>query len=369
MFFVNLFKGWFLRGWFFFDLVVGILYFILLILISFWLYRMIKNKLAGKGSFRRGFSVLGIMLIIYFMIGCFVLLIFNGAGRHVDVKAESPTLTIQKNGKSLVVNKVSVKVPNGQSNGISTSVSSFEFIAVNSDTGKKEWTKKSNWQDYVLGQTNNEMIVINPKKKKLSFIDLLTGKETMTEKELYQKVPELKGNLSYEFTDYFIDKKEDMYIYGLDNHYYKLDLQNYTLKEDDSYKKIVNDHTFDHSFFQKGSLPVFSANENDQKELMNTLNEINTHFINPSILAYDSKESIAYISYQTKRNEQSLTLSKVNLQSKKVNWSTTVETNNEIMGYIEDNDLFIQSAGNLYRISLKDGKLHFKYEYLWNKSV
>ncbi|QQZ07692.1 PA2928 family protein [Heyndrickxia vini] len=348
---------------------MGILYVVLFLLISIWLYITIKKIKAGKSSFKRTFTVLGTMLIVYFFIGCFVLLVFNGAGRHVDVKAEVPSLTINKNGKSLIVNKVAIKVPNGQSNGISTSVSSFEFIAVNRVTGQKEWTKKSNWQDYVIGQTNNEMIVINTKKKKLTFIDLLTGKESMSEKEFYQKVPGIEGKLSYNFTDYYIDNKKDMYVYGIDNHYYKIDLKDFSLKESDNYKKIINDHTFDNAFFKTGDLQVFAANDETQKEIQDALKEINSHLINLSILAYDKKDSTGYISYNEKRNDDSLTFSKVNLQNKKVLWSTTIQTTNEIIGFIENNDLYIQSAGYVYRISLTDGKVQYKYSYLWNKSV
>ncbi|GIN86366.1 hypothetical protein J6TS2_27520 [Heyndrickxia sporothermodurans] len=369
MFFQNILRGWLFRDWFFFDVVLGIIYFILFLVIAFWLFLTIKKRRFGKGSFKRAGIFLSLLLIFYFVIGSLALLTFSGAGRHVEVNSEAPTVTMNKNGKSIIVNKVRARIPNGHSNGVSTSTSTFEFIAVNSGTGKKEWTKKSTWQDYVIGQTKDDMIIMNPKKKQLSFIDMMTGKKSLSEDELYQKLPKLKGNLSFEMTDYFIENKKNMYLYGLDNQYYKIDLEKFTLNKSDNYKTILEEHTFESPFFLKGRFLANEISEDDQQLINDALKEINSRFINLSILAYDPKNSVAYISYSPKRNDPSLTISKVKIPNKKIIWSTSIQAGDESSGFMEENNMYFQTNGYLYKISLENGKILFKYSYLWNKSI
>ena len=49
---------------------------------------------------------------------------------------------------------------NGRTNGISTSNSLFQVISVNSQTGERMWSKRLGWRDYLIGQTD-QYVVLN----------------------------------------------------------------------------------------------------------------------------------------------------------------------------------------------------------------
>jgi predicted PurR-regulated permease PerM len=190
---VNLLENWRPVGWFNLDLAVYIIYAVILASLILMLYLQVKRKRRQQPlRWRKLAAAAGIVLVFEFLVGTFFLWIFNAAGRSVTIELDSPAIMIAEDGHHLSINKMRKKIPNGQSNGISTSISHFELVAVDINTGLTSWHRKSFWQEYVMGNTSQGILTVNPKKEKLQFIDPRTGETALTEKELVAQFPELE---------------------------------------------------------------------------------------------------------------------------------------------------------------------------------
>lgn len=67
-------------------------------------------------------------------------------------------------------------IPNGRTNGISTSNSLFQVISVNSQTGERMWSKRLGWRDYLIGQTDQYVVLNNADNEAIYLLDTKTGK-------------------------------------------------------------------------------------------------------------------------------------------------------------------------------------------------
>lgn len=364
MMMVNLLENWRPVGWFNLDLALYILYAVILASLILILRLQIRRKRRNIPLRWRSLATsIGIMLVIEFLAGSFFLVVFNAAGRSVSVNLDSATVVVEKNGQPLAINKVRMKIPNGQSNGISTSISHFELVAVDVNTGGTSWHRKSYWQEYVIGNTNMGILTVNPKKEKLHFIDPLTGKTALTEKELVAQFPGLKDNLSYSFTDYRVVSSDELYLFALDGSYYKVDFAGMKATASPEYKEFLSN-----SFFNKA--PVGLSDEEvravgDQlKKLYPDLQEMILLFAEPG-------GTTALVGYHEKRNEKTWSLSRVSLQEPKSLWKTKVDNpGNETYGGTKSgNALLIFSNGKQYKLDWETGQIIYEYIYRWNKTV
>ncbi|MGG7017867.1 UNVERIFIED_CONTAM: hypothetical protein P3E19_31690, partial [Pseudomonas aeruginosa] len=73
------------------------------------------------------------------------------------------------------------------------------------------WSKRLGWRDYLIGQTDQYVVLNNADNEAIYLLDTKTGKKEFSEADLVKKFPELKDYLSSDFVDYrFMDNR---YLY------------------------------------------------------------------------------------------------------------------------------------------------------------
>nr|WP_318539707.1 PA2928 family protein [Terribacillus saccharophilus] len=227
----DFFRDWTFTGWFWHDITLWILVGVFVVLCVLFLIRSIKRS----SSLKKVIGMVVLLLVGEFIIGSFVMTVFHAAGRSVTMSLDSPTIVAEDD--DLAINKIRMRIPNGQSNGISTSASRFQIIAVDLETGEKKWSRKAIWQEYVLGQTEEGILVVDMKNEELYFLDAASGEVRLDEEEWTEKYPQLTDNVSYEQSDYYIDDTGGLYLYALDGKYYHV--ADGQLTEDPAYEKEV----------------------------------------------------------------------------------------------------------------------------------
>ncbi len=365
---VNLLENWRPVGWFNLDLALYIIYAVILTSLLHILRLQIRRKrrsipLHGKSLA----ATIGVVLLVEFLAGSFFLVVFNAAGRSVAIEMDSPASIAGEEENPLFISKMRMKIPNGHSNGISTSISHFELIAVDVSTGQTAWHRKSYWQEYVIGHTSQGILTVNAKKKKLQFIDPLTGKTALTEKELVAQFPGLADNLSYSFTDYRVASPDELYLYALDGSYYKVDFAGRKAAASPEYKEFLSS-----SFANKTVLGI-SAEE--VQAVGDQLKKLYPDLLETVLLHADSGGTTALIGYHEKRNEKTWTISLVSLQEHNLLWKSKVDdsansTPGSTLAAIKiGNAAIIMSNGKQYKLDWETGKIMYEYIYRWNKSV
>lgn len=364
MMMVNLLENWRPVGWFNLDLVIYIIYAVILASLILILRRHLRQKRRQHPPrWKNLAATIGVVLFIEFLAGSFFLLVFNAAGRSVSINLDSQTVMVEKDGQPLSINKVRMKIPNGHSNGISTSISHFELVAVDVNTGETSWHRKSYWQEYVIGNTSMGILTVNPKKEKLQFIDPLTGKTALTEKELVAQFPGLKDNLSYSFTDYRAVSPDELYLFALDGSYYKVDFAGMKATTSPEYKEFLSN-----SFFNKAPLGL---SDEEVRAVGDQLKKLYPDLQEMILLHADPGGNTVLVGYHEKRNEKTWSLSRVSLQEPKSLWKTKVDNpGNETYGGIKSgNAVLIFSNGKQYKLDWDTGSMMYEYIYRWNKTV
>jgi hypothetical protein len=365
---VNLLENWRPVGWFNLDLALYVIYAVILASLLLILRLQIRRRrrslpLRGKSLA----TTIGVLLLVEFLAGSFFLVVFNAAGRSVSIELDSPALIAGEEGHPLTINKIRMKIPNGHSNGISTSISHFELIAVDVNTGQTAWNRKSYWQEYVIGHTSQGILTVNAKKKKLQFIDALTGKTALTEKELVAQFPGLADNLSYSFTDYRVVSPNELYLYALDGSYYKVDFAGRKAAASPEYKDFLSN-----SFANKTGLGI-SAEE--VRAVGDQLKKLYPDLLETVLLHADSSGTTALVGYHEKRNEKTWTLSLVSLQEHNLLWKSKVDapasgiSGSTFAAIRIGNAAIIMTNGKQYKLDWETGKIVYEYIYRWNKSV
>jgi len=113
-------------------------------------------------------------------------------------------------------------------------------ISVNSQTGERMWSKRLGWRDYLIGQTDQYVVLNNADNEAIYLLDTKTGKKQFSEADLVKKFPELKDYLSSDFVDYRFMDNRYLYIYGLNNRYYQLDLKNWQFKTRPNFQRSLS---------------------------------------------------------------------------------------------------------------------------------
>lgn len=360
-FFIN----WLPGGWFMQDIVLYIIYLVMVVSCLLSLIKGIKKILKREKSI--GDTIWTVILILFseFLIGSFVLIVFNGALSSVRVELESPTVIVGEGNETLAINKMRMVLPNGVENGITTNVVKFTLVAVDLKNGKKCWTRLSGWQEYVIGESANGILTIDNKKKVLNFINPKTGKINISENEWVKKLPELKDNLSYNENDYELVSENELYLYALDGKYYKVDMVNNIVTESPDYKNVL-----DEKFFN--SRNTMKLSEEDMQWVQQAGTVYYSDLLDMSILWAEDRNS-ALIAYHQKRNDENLSISMVSLNQRSIKWTKTIEYQNTGMSKDsisiskEDGWFYIISNGNLYKISQDEGNMDYVYQYRWNK--
>ena len=116
-----------------------------------------------------------LILLVYLAVVHFAGLIFFGMFRSVTIE-EKVRRFILKNER-LNFNRAN-DYSNGRTNGISTSNSLFQVISVNSQTGERMWSKRLGWRDYLIGQTDQYVVLNNADNEAIYLLDTKTGKKS-----------------------------------------------------------------------------------------------------------------------------------------------------------------------------------------------
>lgn len=367
--FINPLENWRPVGWFNLDLAVYIIYAVILAGLILILNNAFKRK-RRQQPLHPGMLVkaAGIVLVVGFLAGTFFLWVFNAAGRSVTVELDSPAIVLEESGHHLSINKIRMRIPNGHSNGISTSVSHFELIAVDINTGETRWHRKSYWQEYAIGHTSQGILTVDSKKKKLQFIDPQTGKTALTEKELVAQIPALKGNLSYSFTDYRLTSAGELYLYALDGQYYKVDLAANTATAKPEYEKLVKGGSF-------RSPDVYGISEEEAWNIQSQLPKLYPELLEMKLLNIDPGDATALVGYHEKRNEKTWSISRISLREHNLMWKARVDApetgtaGEAYAGWRSGNKTLIFTNGKQFSIDWETGNIAYEYVYRWNKAV
>ncbi len=358
------FLNWIPSGWFMQDITLYIIYSVMIFSCLLFLIKRVKKILKREKNIKD--TIWGIISILFseFLIGSFVLIAFNGALSNVRVELESPTILAGESNNALVINKMRMVLPNGVEHGITTNIVKFTLVAVDLKDGSKCWTRLSGWQEYIVGESTNGLLILNNKKKVLNFINPKTGKIDITEKEWVEKLPELKDNLSYNENDYYLASENELYLYALDGKYYRVDMVNNVVSESPDYKNILSERFY---FFNN----ISGLSSDELQSVEQACITYYSDLLDMNILWADG--STALISYHQKRNDDKISVSMVSLNEHSIKWTTPIEYNftgmmNHSISISKDDDWFyIISNGNLYKLSQENGSMEYVYQYRWNK--
>lgn len=363
----SFFLNWIPSGWFLQDITLYIIYSVMLISCLLFLIKRVKKILKREKNIKDTIWAIILILFSEFLVGSFVLIAFNGALSNVRVELESPTILAGESNNALIINKMRLVLPNGVERGITTNVVKFTLVAVDLKDGSKRWTRLSGWQEYVVGESTNGLLVLNNKKKVLYFINPKTGKVDITEKEWVERLPELKDSLSYNEIDYYLVSKNELYLYALDGKYYKVDMVNHAVSESPDYKNIMSERS---SLFNN----ISGLSSDDLHPVEQACNTYYSDLLDMNILWSDGRNT-ALISYHQKRDDDKFNVSLVSLNQRSIKWTTPVEYNDSGMMHnsfsiSKDDDWFyIISNGNLYKLSQENGNIEYVYQYRWNKRI
>ncbi|MFP7492887.1 PA2928 family protein [Terribacillus saccharophilus] len=348
----DFFNDWTFTGWFWHDLTLWILAGLFVLLCLLLLVRSVRRR----SSMKKVSGLLLVLLVGEFLIGSFVMTVFHAAGRSVTMSFDSPMVVTEDDG--IAINKIRMKIPNGQENGISTSDNRFQIVAVDLKTGKKEWGRKAIWQEYVLGQTEDGILVVNSKDEELYFLDAATGDVHLEEKDWVEHYPELADNLSHEQADYYIDDTGSLYLYALDGKYYRV--AEGKLTKNPAYEKEV----------QKG---FFGDEENGEAErVQQVVQELYPDLLEAQPIMGTEKDASMLLAYKEKRNQEQITVARVSTKEAVIQWKTKVDYQEEpgtspLDVHMSEDATYVFAAGSLYKISEPAGVLEFVYQYRWNK--
>ncbi|PAD38453.1 PA2928 family protein [Terribacillus sp. 7520-G] len=350
----DFFQDWTFTGWFWHDVTLWILVGLFVALCTLFLVRGIRRL----SSIKKLISMIIFLLVGEFIVGSFVMTVFHGAGRSVTMNLDSPTIVAED--ANLAINKIRMKIPNGHENGISLSVSRFEIIAVDLESGEREWSRKSSWQEYVLGLTDDGVMVVNGKAEELYFLDPATGEVRLEEEDWTETYPELADNLSYEQADYYLDEGGSIYLYALNSKYYRI--ADGRMTEDPAYGKEL----------QKG---FFGDGENGEaEEAQQIVQKLYPDLLEAQPIIGTNKDGSMLLMYKEKRNQDQMMIARVSTGESRVSWKLAVDYDHqEIPGespvgvFFTEDAACIQAAGKLYKVSEQDGTVDFVYQYRWNK--
>lgn len=102
--------------------------------------------------------ITSILLIIFLLISNFLMIVFGLAGRAFPIKSDSTIYT--DDSQSIAVQMVRGSENNGTSNGITPIISHHLLVAVNIETGEKQWTKSASSKETLIGNFMGGLLFI-----------------------------------------------------------------------------------------------------------------------------------------------------------------------------------------------------------------
>ncbi|AJK87445.1 MULTISPECIES: PA2928 family protein [Lysinibacillus] len=286
--------SWRLNGWLVHDIFLGVIFGLGLLLL---LFIAIKRK----------HLIISIsLLIVYIVVSNALMIVFGLAGRSFPIKSDS-SIYIDESQK-IAVQMVQGSENNGTSNGITHLISHYLIVAVNLETGEKQWTKSASYKETLIGNFMDGLLIHHRDGEygQLSLLDIETGKEILSEKEFRQQHQPLIDILSNS-AQQLIALQNKLYLEGVDGHFYHYDGK--TLNKDDNAKNYIAAR-----FFIESDLPGYFATHqqplDDYEEIQDFSHQVlsepairNYQNLEPKVVDVDLANGTALVSYRRTQRE------------------------------------------------------------------
>jgi len=365
----NFFQGyidsWRFNGWFIHDIFLGIVIGVGLLLL---LYALFKRRL--------NFALV-ITFILYTFLGNLLMIVFGLAGRSFPINSESPIYT--DDAQEIAVQMVEGSENNGTSNGISQIISHHLIIAINLQTGEKQWTKPSSSKETLIGNFMGGLLVHHRDGEygKLSLLDMKTGEEKLSEKEFTEKHKQLIDVLD-KGSHNIVLLENNLYLEGIDGKFYRFDGKK--LIEDNKAEKYLST-----KFFIESDIPGYFASHNQPLEDYEEVREFSSNVLagpaiqiyknlEPAVLDVDLQQQTAIVSYrQTKRESADSIVLSYDMKNHHIIWEENIgvvnaEQKNPGVRTLEN--YYAIQAGDEFLLLDEDTKKElFRYQLRWNRPV
>ncbi|MBB5169288.1 PA2928 family protein [Rummeliibacillus stabekisii] len=356
----NYLANWIPTGWRSDYILLTVIAALVILSLFIFIPRQIYQLKKKEQTLGKMFLKFSSFLITVFFVFSSLLWGFNGLFAPKRIELESPVVLFDLKEKPISVVKISKTTPNGTENGITTNFKGFLMSAIDLRTGKKLWSRISTWQEYLVGETSEGLLVLNNKKKTLYFIDPKTGKRQADEKDFLNKFPVLEDNLSYMYTDYSIKGPNKVYLYGLDGRYFKLNLATNEIKEDPSYADKIR------------TLPVgWDESVAGVEKRSEKIKKLYPELMGVRLVESKPVEK-QLIVYQKKRNDNRQTLALLDLTKRDLIWEQLLDAPLEnattsLEVFADTKFVYAWTGRYQYKINKETGKVVYQYDYKLGK--
>ncbi len=354
--------NWLPTGWRFDYIMLAVIGGLILLSLLIYIPRQFYRIRKKEQSFGKVLWKFSWLLLMEFFLFSSLLWGVNELFVPNRIELDSPVVMYDLEEKPVSVVKIRKTTPNGTENGISTSDTSFLISAVDLHSGEKVWSRSAAWQEYLVGETKEGLLILNNKKKTLYFLNPRTGKKQMDEKDLLEKFPVLADNLSYMYTDYAITSPDKIYFYGLDGRYYMIDLAANEVTEDPGYSDKINPFTEAWNDEAGSNEKQMEKIETLYPELMG-VGLVETQQANKQLVAY-----------QKKRNDNRYTLALLDLTKRNIVWEQLLDapaenTSTSLSFHQDEKFVYAWTGRYQYKINKETGKAAYQYDYKRGKQV
>lgn len=364
-FFQRYIDSWRFNGWLVHDIFLGIVIGVGLLLL---LYVLFKRRLN---------AAFVITFIIYAFLGNLLMIAFGLAGRSFPIHSESPIYT--DDAQKIAIQMVEGSENNGTSNGITQIISHHQIVAINLQTGEKQWSKYSSSKETLIGNFMGGLLVHHRDGEygKLSLLDIQTGKEKLSEKEFAKKHKQLIDVLE-NGSHNIVLLQNNLYLEGVDGKFYSFDGKK--LSEDNKAEKYLST-----KFFVETDIPGYFASHNQPLEDYDKVRDFSSNVLaepaiqayknlEPAVLDVDLQQQTAIVSYrQTKRESADSIVLSYDMKNHRMLWEENigvVNTEQKNPGVRTFENYYAIQAGDEFLLLDKDTKKEmFRYQLRWNRPV
>ena len=174
---------------------------------------------------------------------------------------------------------------NGTSNGITHLIAHHLLVAVNLQTGEKQWTKSASYKETLIGKFMDGLLIHHRDDEfgQLSLLDMETGKEILSEKDFRKQHPSLIAILSNNAHQMAV-LENNLYLEGVDGKFYHFDGK--ALSEDAKAQDYLSAR-----FFIETELPGYFATHPQLVEDDQAIRDFSQAVLTePAIQAYENLE-------------------------------------------------------------------------------
>ncbi|WP_338651362.1 PA2928 family protein [Lysinibacillus sp. Y5S-8] len=357
--------SWRLNGWLMHDIFLCIVLGLGFLLLLFIVIR------------RKSLVISSILLVLFIVVSNLVMIVFGLAGRSFPIKSDSPIYT--DDSQHIAVQMVQGSENNGTSNGITHLIAHYLIVAVNLETGEKQWTKSASHKDTLIGNFMGGLLVHHRDDEfgQLSLLDIATGKEILSEQEFRQQYQPLIDKLS-NGAHQMVILQNNLYLEGVDGKFYHFDGE--TLSENPKAQDFLAA-----CFFIETGLPGYFATHPQSVEDYQVIQDFSQDVLTePAIQAYQNLEpkvidvdiakKTALVSYrQTQRESADHMVLFYDMNNHQVLWEENIGVINpeqQQPGIRTLEETYVIQAGDrLLVLDKETKKRNVQYHLRWNRPI